>query len=80
MFPSRYTRGRELLVASVCYALAKALELLDSQILATGGIVSGHTLKHVLAAIAAYWILHMLQHRQAVPQAAAVSEEPVPVH
>jgi hypothetical protein len=75
MFPSRYTRDRELLVASVCYALAKALEVLDSQILATGGIVSGHTLKHVLAAIAVCWILHMVKHRLPVPQAVSVCEE-----
>ena len=67
MFPSRYTRGGELLVASLCYAFAKAVEVLDSQILAMSGIVSGHTLKHVLAAVAVYWILHMLKHRLPEP-------------
>ena len=74
MFPSRYTRGRELLVASVCYAFAKALEVLDSQIFALGQIVSGHTLKHVLAAISVYWILHMLKNRLPEPYALTVSQ------
>jgi len=67
MFPSRYTRGGELLIASLCYAFAKAVEVLDSQILSMNGIVSGHTLKHVLAAVAVYWILHMLKHRLPEP-------------
>ena len=38
----------------VAYALAKALELLDADIFAlTGQLVSGHTLKHLAAALAA---------------------------
>jgi hypothetical protein len=75
MFPSRYARSRELLGASLCYALAKTVEFLDSQVFDLGRMVSGHTLKHVLAAVAVYWILHMLKHRGTVPQAAAVSAE-----
>lgn len=69
MFPSRYTRSGAVLVASVCYAFAKAVEVLDLQIFALGRIVSGHTLKHIVAAAAVYWILHMLKHRLPVPQA-----------
>jgi len=33
-----------------CYALAKLLEALDHQVFALGGVVSGHTLKHLVAA------------------------------
>lgn len=73
MFPSRYTRGGELLVASVCYTFAKTVEVLDSQIFALGGIVSGHTIKHVLGAVAVYWIFHMLKRRMPVPQAVTIS-------
>ena len=40
-----------------CYAAAKAFELADRPVLALGGIVSGHTLKHLLAAAGAAWLL-----------------------
>jgi hypothetical protein len=40
------------------YAAAKATELADHAILAATGWVSGHTLKHLLAAAAAAWIVH----------------------
>ena len=33
-----------------CYALAKLLEVYDHQVFALGGVVSGHTLKHLAAA------------------------------
>jgi hypothetical protein len=64
LFPPRYTRGPDLIVSLGVYALAKAFEALDRPIFAVGGIVSGHTLKHVAAALSAYWILRMLRHRE----------------
>jgi hypothetical protein len=27
-------------------------------------VVSGHTIKHLLAALAGYWVLRMLRHRR----------------
>jgi len=30
----------------------------------TGGFVSGHTLKHAIAALAALWVAHYLQRRR----------------
>jgi hypothetical protein len=39
------------------YAAAKAFELTDHGVLQAGGVVSGHTLKHLLAAAAAWWIV-----------------------
>jgi len=39
-----------LAAALACYALAKLLERLDHQVFALGGVVSGHTLKHLVAA------------------------------
>ena len=41
------------------YALAKTFEALDPQIFALGGVVSGHTLKHLAAAAAAAWLLRV---------------------
>ena len=66
LFPPRYTRGADLLGALAWYALAKLFEALDAQIFAVGGVVSGHTLKHLASAVAMYWILRMVQTRQAI--------------
>ena len=66
LFPPRYTRGADLVGALACYALAKLFELLDAPIFAVGGVVSGHTLKHLASAVAMYWILRMVQTRQAI--------------
>jgi len=62
--PPRYTRGGELLAAAATYAAAKVPELLDGWILSATRVVSGHTLKHLLAALAGYWVLRMLRHRR----------------
>ena len=66
LFPPRYTRGADLLGALAWYALAKLFEALDAQIFAVGGIVSGHTLKHLASAVAMYWILRMVRTRRAI--------------
>ena len=64
LFPSRYTRGNDIFGVLAIYAAAKAAEVLDARIYALGQLVSGHTLKHLLAALAAYWLLRMLQLRR----------------
>jgi hypothetical protein len=63
LFPSRYTRGADVLVAVAIYAAAKVAEVLDAQIYTLGHLVSGHTLKHLLAALAIWWLLRMLELR-----------------
>lgn len=63
MFPAMYSRGSAFLVAIGCYAAAKLFEELDAQVYAMGMIVSGHTLKHLLAAAGAYAIYRMLTMR-----------------
>ena len=64
VYPSRYTRGADLFQVVAIYAFAKVAEVLDAQIYAMGEIVSGHTLKHLIAALAAYWLLRMLRRRE----------------
>jgi hypothetical protein len=64
--PARYTRGGLLLGAAATYALAKVAEWLDAGIFSVTRAVSGHTIKHLLAALAGYWILSMLRHRRPV--------------
>jgi hypothetical protein len=45
------------------YALAKVFELFDHQIFAIGGVVSGHTLKHVAAGIAVLQLWRAMRRR-----------------
>jgi hypothetical protein len=66
MLPPRYTRGSDLAVVFFLYVLAKITEIADHQIFSFGHIVSGHTLKHLAAGVAGYWILRMLQKRQPI--------------
>jgi hypothetical protein len=49
-----------LLVGVVIYALGKVAELSDERIFALGGILSGHTIKHLLAAVAAVFIVRWM--------------------
>ena len=64
LFPSRYTRGADLVIVVVIYGLAKGFELLDARLFTLGGVVSGHTCKHVVAALSGYWLWRMLIMRK----------------
>jgi hypothetical protein len=66
LLPPRYTRGSDLAVVFLLYVLAKITELADHRIFSFGHTVSGHTVKHVAAGVAGYWILRMLQRRQPI--------------
>jgi hypothetical protein len=66
LLPARYTRGSDFVIVVGFYALAKIFEEADRQIFALGHLVSGHTLKHIAAAAAGYWVLRMLEKRQPV--------------
>lgn len=66
LFPPRYTRTADIFGVVGWYVLAKIVELFDGQIFALGGLVSGHTLKHLASATAAYWIIRMLRARRPV--------------
>jgi hypothetical protein len=74
LLPPRYTRGRDLLWVVGFYALAKILETADRQVFElTGRAASGHTLKHLAAAMAGYWVLRMLYRRKPIASPAASS-------
>jgi len=71
-FPARYTHRHHLLYGVGLYALAKVAELLDHQIYAaTGAAISGHSLKHLLAAAAVLCVWRMLQRRQSLTPVAS---------
>lgn len=74
LFPPRYSRGYDLAIIVGFYALAKALEMLDRPIFSIGHLVSGHTLKHLAAAAAGYWLLRMLWMRRLSPLETTVRE------
>lgn len=75
----RYTRQAGWLYAIGCYGLAKVFELLDTPVYwVTGHAISGHSLKHVAAALGGWFVLRMMQQREALPAAAGESApEPV---
>ncbi|PWT81761.1 MAG: alkaline phytoceramidase [Acidobacteria bacterium] len=66
LFPARFTLTQDLFAALLCYLFAKGLELADRVVYAQGAIVSGHTLKHLIAALAPYFVLHMLKYRRLI--------------
>jgi len=65
--PARYSHSSYLAAVVAFYVLAKLLETFDRQVFALGHIVSGHTLKHIVAGLAGYWILRMLERRRLRP-------------
>jgi hypothetical protein len=53
--------AKPLWLALGAYAAAKVAEHFDEQIFAAGGLLSGHSLKHLAAALAAWWVIRALQ-------------------
>ena len=67
LVPSRFTCARWLYGAAALYGAAIVCEKFDRAIDAIlGGVLSGHTLKHLLAAAALYVVYRMLRKRTAV--------------
>lgn len=63
LFPkARFTGGGYLVWVIFWYAAAKLLEYFDSTVLSlSANLVSGHSLKHLAAAIATYMVLKMIK-------------------
>lgn len=62
LFPSHGgLRGRALILLAAAYGLAKVLEHLDADIWeASAAVVSGHTLKHIAAAVAGVFVVRFI--------------------
>ncbi|MBU1663980.1 MAG: hypothetical protein KKG92_01095, partial [Gammaproteobacteria bacterium] len=57
LYPARYSGGRDIIVVIGLYLLALLCDLSDRPVFdLTGGLVSGHTLKHLIAALAVLWV------------------------
>ena len=67
LYKPRYSHQSLLLVALGWYATAKSLECYDKEVFAfTQDNVSGHTLKHLFAAVACLSVLRMLRKRRLI--------------
>jgi hypothetical protein len=64
LFPALYTRSVDYLGVLGFYLAAKLAEHFDAFIFRLTHAVSGHTLKHLLAAAAVVWIFRMLLKRR----------------
>ena len=60
---SRYTRGNDIYWVFAGYVVAKLLETFDRQLYELGQVASGHSLKHLAAAVAALLVCRMLYLR-----------------
>jgi hypothetical protein len=63
-YSSRYSRGTDIYGVILLYGASLVAELLDHYIYSLGEVISGHTLKHLLAALAAYQLVWMLRRRR----------------
>jgi len=74
--PSRYTRGGDVYVVFGAYVVAKIAESLDAPLYEMGHVVSGHTIKHLAAAVGAVVVCRMLLRRTLDASRAAPSSVP----
>ncbi len=67
LLPSRYDRKWDLALVSTCYGLALLFDLSDHQIYRiTSGLVSGHTLKHLMVGLAGACLVWMIWKRKKI--------------
>lgn len=64
LFRWKYSHQGYVSLLLLFYLIAKVCEHFDSEIYAWNWVVSGHTLKHLWAALTSYWVLWLLQHRK----------------
>ncbi len=68
LYRSRSDLGRYVWWMVGFYAAAKVAEQLDSSLYAAGAVISGHTLKHLLASLAPASLLYGLLQRRRLPR------------
>jgi hypothetical protein len=76
LFRSLYTQQKWFWFALAAYGIAKALETFDRAVYAGFRLLSGHTLKHLLAAVATYCIVQMLRRRSMANPASKIAPLP----
>jgi hypothetical protein len=68
MFQSRFTRHVDIYLVLGFYAFATLAEHFDEAIFSLTSAVSGHTLKHLLAAVGVFSVVRMLRARRTKPE------------
>jgi hypothetical protein len=74
LFPSPYTQQKWFLIALTAYVIAKTFETFDRVVYAGLRLLSGHSLKHLAAAAAAYCIANSDGRITPLPARAGFSE------
>lgn len=64
LYPARYSGDRNILAIIALYLLALLCDFLDHQIAALTAVVSGHTVKHAIAALAMYGVVVRLRRHR----------------
>lgn len=64
LFPSALLPTRYIWALLLAYAVAKALELLDLPIYRVSRVISGHTLKHIVAGAGLYFLVLAIKRRK----------------
>ena len=65
LYAPRYSGDRDIMAVLGLYGLALLFDLGDRPVFEfSGGLVSGHTLKHVVAALAVVWVMLHLSRRR----------------
>ncbi len=68
VYPKTYSHVHLLWLFLGWYVVAKLLEHFDSQIFQGLTVISGHSLKHIAAALGVYCYWRYLKHRQVLPR------------
>ena len=67
LYAPRYSGDRDIMAVLGLYGLALLFDLGDRPVFEfSGGLVSGHTLKHIVAALAVVWVTRVRQLRAQV--------------
>jgi hypothetical protein len=77
LYPARYPGTGYLVAGLVAYMAAKGFELADEELFALGKVVSGHTLKHLVAAGGVGCLVAMLRARTRLTRADVPSNRPL---
>ena len=64
LYPPRYSGDKDILTVIILYLLALLCDLSDRRIALLADAVSGHTAKHLLVALTAYWVVRHLKQRR----------------
>jgi hypothetical protein len=59
-----YDRSKDYFIALGLFLAATIIELADKQVFEILNVISGHTIKHLLAGLACWYLFKMIQNRQ----------------